>query len=191
LDETKAPTVWITGLPSSGKTTLARAVIARLQGMGCKTWLLDGEEIRNILSRDLGFSKEDRRIQARRVTYLCSILAENGIIPVAAIISPYREFRGEARSRLRPFVEVYTKCSLKTCRGRDTKGLFRMAEKGLIKNVTGIDDPYEEPLEPELVVDTERESPDEGAKRVVDKLIELALLPKPRTPGERATRPSG
>jgi len=178
LDE--APVIWITGLPASGKSTLARQLWKRFRDMGLKAEVLDGEELRKSISLDLGFSKEDRRLHARRVTYVSSILARNGIIPIVAIISPYREFRAASRAQVGRFVEVYVKCSLEACKKRDRKGLYAMAEKGLLTNLTGFDDPYEEPLDAEVTVDAEHESVEVGAEKVIAKLTQLGYMKKVR-----------
>ncbi len=183
MDE--APVVWITGLPASGKTTLARSLLQRLRKLGLRSEMLDGEELRKKLSPDLGFSKEDRRNHASRVTYISSLLARNGIIPIVAIISPYREFRATSRAEVSHFLEVYVKCSLETCKRRDKKSLYEMAEKGLLKNVTGFNDPYEEPENADVIIDSESESPELSAEKIIAKLIDLGFLMEPKVASNR------
>ena len=162
--------IWLTGLPGSGKTTIARAAEPKLKELGFKTELLDGDMVRKELSPDLGFTKEDREKHARRVVYLCKLLSRNGIIPIVSLISPYREFRAYARKEIAVndnFVEVHVKCSLESCIKRDPKGLYKKALAGEIKDLTGLQDPYEEPLNPELVIDTEKETLDESVKKLL------------------------
>ena len=183
MDE--APVVWITGLPASGKTALARSLCKRLRELGLRAEALDGEELRKKLSPDLGFSKEDRRIHASRVTYISSLLARNGIIPIVAIISPYREFRATSRAEVSRFLEVYVKCSLETCKRRDKKGLYEMAEKGLLKNLSGVNDPYEEPLNADVIIDSESESAELGAEKIIAKLTDAGFLTKPKVASNR------
>jgi len=162
--------IWLTGLPGSGKTTIARAAEPKLKELGFKTELLDGDMVRKELSPDLGFTKEDREKHARRVVYLCKLLSRNGIIPIVSLISPYREFRAYARKEISVndnFVEVHVKCSLESCIKRDPKGLYKKALAGEIKDLTGLQDPYEEPLNPELVIDTEKETLDESVNKLL------------------------
>lgn len=168
--------VWLTGLPGSGKTAVARSLEKTLKDRGLKVEVLDGNEIRERLSPELGFSKKDREIHARRVAYIAKLLARNGVSVIVALISPYRSFRAYARREIGDFVEVYVKCSLETCMRRDTKGLYERALRGEITNLTGLQDPYEEPLNPEVVVDTDVESPEEGVNKIVGKLAELGYL---------------
>lgn len=169
--------VWITGLVGSGKTTLARGLERVLKDRGLKVEVLDGNEIRDRLSPKLGFSKEDREFHAKRVAYIAQLLARNGIAVIVALISPYRSFRAYARREIVDFVEVYVKCSLETCIKRDKKGLYKKALSGEITNLTGIQHPYEEPLHPEVVLDTEVKSPEEGVSEIIGKLIKLGYLP--------------
>lgn len=172
----KGVTVWLTGLPSSGKSTIARLLERRFRGWGARVELLDGDVIRTNLSRGLSFSKEDRDINIRRVGFVCNLLTRNGVIAIASVISPYRETREANRRLIGSFVEVYVRASLEACEKRDVKGLYKRARAGEIKGFSGIDDPYEEPLHPEVVCDTEKETQDESAERIVEKLQTLGYL---------------
>ena len=144
--------------------------------------VLDGDEVRQRLNRDLGFSKEDRDENIRRIAFVAKLLARNGVATITAAISPYRAVREEARREIERFVEVYLKCPLETCIGRDVKGLYRRALAGEIPNFTGVSDPYEEPIAPELVVETDREAPEASARRILARLEELGyvLLARPQ-----------
>jgi len=174
-------TLWFTGLSGAGKSTLAAAVSAELRGRGIPVEVLDGDEVRQNLSKGLGFSREDRDTNIRRIGYVARLLARNGVAVITAAISPYRAIRDEVREEIGAFVEVYVKASLDECIRRDTKGLYRRALAGEIPQFTGVSDPYEEPLAPELVIDTEREEVADSASRVIDRLLELGHL---RTPGD-------
>lgn len=168
--------VWFTGLPCSGKSTLARRLEEALRTRGLRVEVLDGDEVRQRLTRGLGFSKEDRDENIRRITYVAKLLARNGVVAITAAISPYRAVRDEARREIGRFIEVYVKCPLEVCMERDVKGLYRRALAGEIPNVTGLSDPYEEPLHPELVVETDREGPAESLERILARLEELGYL---------------
>jgi adenylyl-sulfate kinase len=165
--------LWMTGLPASGKSTLAGLIKKKLESeYGRYVELLDGDEVRKGLSSDLGLSREDREEHARRVSYLAKVLARNGVISVVALISPYRSSRQRARELIGEgdFVEVYVKASLATCEKRDPKGLYARARRGEIDNMTGIQDPYEAPIFPEIVVDTEKATPEASAEELIDSL---------------------
>ncbi|MCS6816253.1 MAG: adenylyl-sulfate kinase [Blastocatellia bacterium] len=168
--------LWFTGLPSSGKTTIARLVERELRARGLKVEVLDGDEVRQHLSPQLGFSKEERDVHIRRIAYVAQLLVRNGIVAIVAAISPYRETRQYARDLIGRFVEVYVNCPLEVCIERDVKGLYKKALRGEITNFTGISDPYEEPLAPELVISSHQETPTESARRVLARLIELGYL---------------
>ncbi len=168
--------IWLTGLPGAGKTTIARRLAPKLEEIGLKVELFDGDEVRKQLSPDLGFSKEDRELHARRVAYLSKLLAKHGIISIVSLISPYREFREFARNEIKDFVEVYVKVSLDECIKRDPKGLYKKALNGEIKDLTGLQDVYEEPLNPEVTVHTEQETVDESCNKIIDRLKELKYL---------------
>lgn len=171
-------TVWMTGLPGAGKSTLAVLLRNKLVRQGRLVEVLDGDEVRKGLSRDLGLSRQDREEHARRVSFLAKILSRNEVISVVALISPYRISRESARETVGPerFVEVYVKAPLAVCEKRDPKGLYAKARKGEITNMTGIQDPYEEPILPDIVVDTERFTPEESADLLLSKLAELGFV---------------
>jgi len=169
-------TLWLTGLSGAGKSTLATAVGHELRRRGVRVEVLDGDEVRQNLSKGLGFTREDRDTNIRRIGYVAKLLARNGVVVITAAISPYRAVRDEVRREIGAFVEVYVKASLDECVRRDTKGLYRRALAGEIPQFTGVSDPYEEPLRPELAIDTEREVVGESAARVIDRLVELGYL---------------
>ncbi|MCI0565253.1 MAG: adenylyl-sulfate kinase [Nitrososphaera sp.] len=170
--------VWLTGLSGSGKTTIGRSLHEQLHELGLRAELLDGDEVRKQLSPDLGFTKNDREMHARRVVYLSKLLAKNGIVTLVSLIAPYRSFREHARKEIGDYVEVYVKTPLETCVERDPKGLYKKALRGEITDMTGIQDPYEEPLNPEVVIDTERLTVRESAHKILAKLNELGYLPQ-------------
>ena len=172
----KGVTVWFTGLSGSGKSTIARILEKKLRVMVQRVEVLDGDVIRTNLSKGLGFSKEDRDTNIKRIGFVCHLLARNGVIAIAAAISPYRETRDYNRSLIGNFVEVFAKCSLDECEKRDVKGLYKKARAGEVKNFTGVDDPYEEPLHPEVVCDTEEQTAEESAEQILDRLEELGYL---------------
>ncbi|MBI4367966.1 MAG: adenylyl-sulfate kinase [Candidatus Omnitrophica bacterium] len=171
-------TVWFTGLSGSGKSTIARILEKRLKAMGQKVEVLDGDVVRTNLSKGLGFSKEDRDTNIKRIGFVCHLLTRNGVIAIASAISPYREVRDYNRSLIGNFVEVYAKCSLDECVKRDVKGLYKKAMAGEIKGFTGVDDPYEEPLHPEVVCATDQETAEQSADRVLSKLEALGYIEK-------------
>ncbi len=161
-------TLWFTGLSGAGKSTVARLVEAELRARGRRVDVLDGDEVRENLSKGLGFSKEDRDTNVRRIAFVADLLARNGVIAITAAISPYRTIRDEARALHGDrFVEIHVRASVDACAERDVKGLYARALRGEIPAFTGVSDPYEEPLAPELVLDTETESPAESAARVL------------------------
>jgi adenylyl-sulfate kinase len=162
--------IWLTGLPSAGKTTIARELVPKLQARGWFAELLDGDEIRKGLSADLGFDRLSRETHAGRVAFVAKLLARNGAIPIVALISPYRASRARARAEIGRFVEVYVSTPLEVCEERDVKGLYKQARAGKIKEMTGVDDPYEPPETAEIVVDTLTHSPPESAKIILDAL---------------------
>src|SRR5262249_52874542 len=159
-------TIWLTGLSGAGKTTLARIMEARLKQRGLKVEVLDGDIIRTNLSKGLGFSKEDRDTNIRRIGFVCNLLSRNEVVAIAAAISPYREIRDELRQQIGAFVEVYAHCPIDVLADRDVKGLYKKALAGEIKHFTGVDDPYEEPYSPEVVVNTDVELPEESAAKI-------------------------
>lgn len=169
-------TLWFTGLPCSGKSAVADRVAAILKEKGRRAERLDGDIVRQDLTRDLGFSKKDRDENIRRVTFVTKLLSRNGVGVLTSFISPYREMRDRARSETTNFIEVYAKCSLEECMKRDVKGMYKKAIAGVIKEFTGVSDPYEEPLNPELVLETDKETLEESVAKVIDKLEGLGLL---------------
>jgi len=172
----KACTIWFTGLPCSGKSTIANRVAEILKNKGYRVEQLDGDVTRKYLSKGLGFTKEDRDENIRRVGFVAKLLTRNGVFVTAAFVSPYREIRDEIRKEIGNFVEVYVKCPVEVCIERDVKGMYKKALKGEIKNFTGIDDPYEEPLNPEVIVETDKETVEESVGKVMRKLAELGYI---------------
>src|SRR2546423_1949718 len=168
--------LWFTGLSGSGKSTLAQHIAPILRAKGVQVEVLDGDEVRQNLSKGLGFSRQDRDTNIRRIGYVAKLLTRNGVVVISAAISPYRAVRDEVRREIGAFVEVHVKASLEECMRRDTKGLYARALAGEIAQFTGVSDPYEEPLAPELVIDTEREDVAASAARVIDRLVELGHL---------------
>lgn len=168
--------VWITGLPGSGKSTIARGLEKELRTRGLKVEVFDGDEVRKNLSKGLGFSKEDRDTHNKRVIYVCKLLTRNGVNAIVSLISPYRSTRAYAREQLPKFVEVYLKCSLEECIRRDPKGLYKKALAGEITNMTGIQDPYEEPLNPEVTLNTENDTSKQNIRKAMQKLQDLGYL---------------
>lgn len=172
-------TLWMTGLPGSGKTTLATILERTFTGeFGRRVEVLDGDEFRKGISRDLGLSKEDREEHARRVAFVAKLLSRNGVICLVALISPYRRSRADAKDVIGRdrFVEVYVKASLATCEERDPKGLYKKARRGEITNMTGIQDPYEEPTNPDILVETDHGTPEESSRQIVDGLLGMGHL---------------
>ena len=165
----KGFTLWFTGLSGSGKSTLAQYLTPILRERGTNVEVLDGDEIRENLSKGLGFSKEDRDTNIRRIGYVANMLARNGVAAITAAISPYRELRREIRGRAQAdFVEVFVYCPLEVVEERDTKGLYKKARAGIIKNFTGISDPYEDPEQAEVVVNTAEESIEQSADKILE-----------------------
>lgn len=172
----RACTIWFTGLSGSGKTTIAHVVEETLRKAGKKVEVLDGDVVRTNLSKGLGFSKEDRDTNIRRIGFVAQLLTRNGVFCICAAISPYREVRDENRKRIGNFIEVYTRCPIPVLKDRDPKGLYEKALKGEIKGFTGVDDPYEEPLNAEVVCDTDKESLEQSVAKVVGALKAKAYL---------------
>jgi adenylyl-sulfate kinase len=169
-------TIWFTGLSGSGKSTLAELLVSVLERRGHRYELLDGDVVRTHLSKGLGFSKEDRDTNILRIGWVAERLTYHGAAVVCSAISPYREAREQVRRSIPAFVEVYVKCSVEECARRDVKGLYEKAFRGEITGFTGVDDPYEPPMSPELVVDTEQLSPEKCLELLVGKLEELGYL---------------
>lgn len=168
--------LWLTGLPSAGKTTIARALTPKLRARGWSVELLDGDEVRMGLSADLGFDRKSREMHAARVTFVAKVLARNGVIPIVALISPYASSRARARADIGAFVEVYVTTPIEVCEQRDVKGLYKKAHAGLIHEMTGVDDPYEPPAHPDIVVDTLAASPEESADGILRELERLGWI---------------
>jgi adenylylsulfate kinase len=168
--------IWFTGLSGSGKTTIAHVVEEKLLDAGVGVEILDGDVVRENLSKGLGFSEEDRNTNIRRIAFVAHLLQRNGTFVITAAISPYKAVRDEARAMIKDFVEVYADAPLEVCEERDVKGLYAKARAGEIKGFTGIDDPYEAPENAEVVVKTGELSVEESAQAVIDKLVELKYL---------------
>lgn len=169
-------TLWFTGLSGAGKSTLSNLVLQRLVKYGAKVEVLDGDVVRTHLSKGLGFSKEDRDENIRRIGFVCQLLSRNGVIAIAAAISPYRSVREEVRSRIPSFVEVYMACPVEVLAERDVKGLYKKALAGEVKQFTGVSDPYEPPVAPEITVHSSTETPEESLERIWDTLKRLELI---------------
>ncbi len=172
----KGFTVWFTGLPSSGKTTLACLLEKKFQDFGFKVEHLDGDEVRQKLTKDLGFSKEDRNENIRRIAYVAKLLTRVGAVAITSAISPYQALRDYARNEIGNFVEVHVYCPVEVCIQRDVKGLYKKALKGEITQFTGISDPYEPPPSPEVIVDTSQATPDDCIDAILRKLQELGYV---------------
>lgn len=178
LNGHKSAILWFTGLSGAGKSTLAHAVEERLHELACQTFVLDGDNVRHGLCADLSFSADDRHENIRRIGEMAKLFIEAGVITLTAFISPFRADRRKVRAMVRSgeFFEIYVKCSMQTCESRDVKGLYKKARAGLIQEFTGISSPYEEPLEPEIIVDTERYSLEECVEQVVATLTAMGVI---------------
>lgn len=169
-------TVWFTGLPCCGKTTIADQVATILKSKGFLVERLDGDLIRQNFSKDLGFSRKDRDKNIKCAIFFAKMLSRNNVVVLASFVSPYKTQRRNARKEIKNFVEVYVRCPVKICMKRDVKGMYRQALEGKIKHFTGVDDPYEEPENPELIVDTDIESVQESVGKVFKKIEELGYF---------------
>ena len=178
LNKHKSVVIWFTGLSGSGKSTLAHSVEEELYNLGCRTFVLDGDNVRHGLSSNLTFSDDDRKENIRRIGEVAKLMMEAGIIAITAFISPFKKDRNLVRQLLPQgdFIEIYCNASLETCESRDVKGLYKRARAGEIKNYTGIDSPYEAPDNPELIIDTKNESLEESTTKVIDFLIIRGIL---------------
>lgn len=172
----KGFTLWFTGMSGAGKSTISERIYARLKENGAKVELLDGDIVRTNLSKGLGFSKEDRDTNVRRIGFVCELLSRNGVIAMVAAISPYREVREEVRDRIGNFVEVHVHCPIEVLAERDVKGLYKKALAGEIPEFTGVSDPYEPPVNPEISIDSSKEQVDDSVERVWKKLQDMGLL---------------
>ncbi len=178
MSDSKGFTLWFTGLSGAGKTTISEIVARELTDRGSKLEILDGDIVRENLSKGLGFSKEDRDINIRRIAFVADLLSRNGVPVITAAISPYRALRDEARELMGDrFIEVYIEASVEVCAERDVKGLYAKAFSGEIKEFTGVSDPYEPPENPEIVLKTAEEEPEDSARRLITYLEERQLIP--------------
>src|SRR3954454_1266821 len=178
MADEKGFTLWFTGLSGAGKTTISKIVERELRDRGSRVEVLDGDVVRENLSKGLGFSKEDRDTNIRRIAFVADLLSRNGVPVITAAISPYRELRDEARALMGDrFIEVFVKASVEVCAERDVKGLYEKAFKGEIKEFTGVSDPYEPPLNAEITLDTEHDSAEEDAAKVLALLEDRQLIP--------------
>jgi adenylylsulfate kinase len=175
-DAERGLTLWFTGLSAAGKSTISRLVEGELRQQGRRVELLDGDIVRTNLSKGLGFSKEDRAINIRRIAFVADLLSRNGVVVIVAVISPFRELRDEARATMgERFVEIHVDASVEVCAKRDPKGLYEKAVRGEIADFTGVSHPYEPPLAPEIRLETEHSTPYECAERVVAYVTNLAM----------------
>ena len=170
-------TLWFTGLSGSGKSTLSQLVTARLRALGSKVEVLDGDITRTLLCQGLGFSREDREENIRRIGFVCELLSRNDVIAIAAAISPYRASRDELRKRIPNFIEIHMSCPVEVLIKRDVKGLYKKALAGEIKQFTGISDPYESPIAPEVTIDSSSETIESSVTKILRRLEELQIVP--------------
>ncbi len=177
-------TIWFTGLSGAGKSTLAQAMEKRLRDLGHNVEVLDGDVVRTNLNKGLGFSREDRDTNIKRIAFVCKLLTRNGVVCISAAIAPYSEARAWARREIGNFVEVYVKCPIEVCQQRDVKGLYKLADEGVIKNFTGVSDPYEVPEYPELILETNKETIEESIACIFRKLTELGYLELGEVPSD-------
>ena len=178
LNNHKSVVLWFTGLSGSGKSTLAHALEEKLFNMGFRTFVLDGDNVRHGLNSNLGFSEADRSENIRRISEVSKLMLEAGLIVMTAFISPFKEDRNEARALIAKdnFIEIYCKASMETCEKRDVKGFYKKARSGEIKNYTGIDSPYEAPDNPELIIDTDKETLDESVSKIYNFLERESII---------------
>ncbi len=179
--EHKGFTLWFTGLSGAGKSTLSVMLADELRRRGMKVEILDGDEVRTNLSKGLGFSKEDRDTNIKRIGYVCKLLTRNGVVAISAAISPYREIRDFNRQQIGQFIEIYVQCSIEELTRRDVKGLYKKALAGELKNFTGVSDPYEAPLTPEITVDSGRQNIQESFRSILDYLERGGWVPATQT----------
>ena len=175
--EHKGFTLWFTGLACSGKTVLANAVAEDLKKKGMKVERLDGDIVRKSLTRDLGFTDEDRRMNIERVTFVAKLLTRNGVAVLASFISPFNDIRAYSRDEIGDYILVYVKCSIEECERRDVKGMYAKARAGIIKEFTGIDSPFEEPDEADIIVETDAQTVEESKKIILEALDKMGYLP--------------
>ena len=175
--EHKGFTLWFTGLPCSGKTVLADAIAKNLKEKGMKVERLDGDIVRKSLTRDLGFTEEDRNMNIERVTFVAKLLTRNGVVVLASFVSPYNKIRDYSRKEIGEYILIYVKCSLEECESRDVKGMYAKAKAGVIKDFTGVDDPFEEPDDTDIIVETDKQSIEESKYIVLNGLKKMGFLP--------------
>ncbi|MFX1388589.1 MAG: adenylyl-sulfate kinase [Promethearchaeota archaeon] len=176
--EHKGFTLWFTGLPCSGKTVLANAVRDDLKAKGMKVERLDGDIVRKSLTKDLGFTEEDRNMNIERVTFVAKLLTRNGVAVLASFVSPYNKIRQYSRKEIGDFILVYVKCSIEVCEDRDVKGMYMKARLGEIKDFTGINHPFEEPLNADIIVETDKQNIGESKEIIIKALDSMGYLPK-------------
>ncbi len=174
----QAHTLWFTGLSGAGKSTLSELVAKELRKRGQYVEILDGDEVRTNLSKGLGFSKEDRDTNIKRIGYVCKLLTRNNVWAISAAISPYRDVRDFNRQEIGKFIEIYVECSIEKLTERDVKGLYKKALAGEIKNFTGVSDPYEPPLKPEITVNSEKETVAQSFEKIIDYLEKRNFIPR-------------
>jgi adenylyl-sulfate kinase len=174
----RGATIWLTGLPCSGKSSIARLAAAELQRRGRRVEILDGDSVREQLSKGLGFSRDDRDTNVQRIAFVAQLLTRHGVLVLVAAISPYARARSEARARIGDFVEVHVDCPLAECERRDVKGLYAKARAGTLSAFTGVSDPYEAPTAPELVLHTLEQSPEQSAGQLLRYLEASGFLPR-------------
>ena len=184
-------TLWFTGLSGAGKSTLSNLIAEELRRRGLQVEILDGDEVRTNLSKGLGFSKEDRDTNIKRIGYVCKLLTRNGVVAISAAISPYKEIRDYNRQQIGRFVEIYVQCSIEALTQRDVKGLYKKALAGEIQNFTGISDPYEAPEHPEITVDSERQTKEESLQAILDYLEQHGWIPKAASAARQASSACG
>lgn len=175
--EHKGFTLWFTGLPCSGKSVLADAVADDLRKRGMKVERLDGDIVRKSLTRDLGFTEEDRNMNIERVTFVAKLLTRNGVAVLASFVSPYNKIRAYSRNEIGDYILVYVKCLLEVCEKRDIKGMYAKARAGKIKDFTGIDHPFEEPDQADIIVETDKQTVEESKNTILYALNEMGYLP--------------
>lgn len=178
LNDHKSLVLWFTGLSGSGKSTLAHALEEQLHQRGCRTYVFDGDNVRHGLCGDLGFSAEDRKENIRRIGEMTKLFVDAGVIALTAFISPFREDRAHVRELFDDgdFLEIYCRCSLDVCEQRDVKGIYKKARVGEITEFTGISSPYEEPVDPEVIIDTDKKSLEESVEQLLEHLIQRGVL---------------
>jgi len=174
--ESKGFTLWFTGLPCSGKTVLADAIAKDFKERGLKVERLDGDIVRKSLTRDLGFTEEDRNLNIERVTFVAKLLTRNGVVVLASFVSPYNRIRAYSRNEIGEYVLVYVKCSLEECENRDVKGMYTKARAGEIKDFTGINHPFEEPDTADIVVETDKQTVEESKEIILNELVKMGYI---------------